>query len=299
MATRSVERGLHGHHDALVLLVVNERAGRPAERLAAHGRTDHLDREVGRALERRTAAQLDDLGTALCHVLLHLLPLLDGELRRTDNLAQRLAGNLHGAAEHGHLLAVAAIGGATRDLVLHHAELLGQRTLQTRRVERRERRHLRRFQTGVEQRHQTRQVGRVEDNHHVLHIGAIGLDVLTQLLCDLAVAFEQILARHAGLARCAARRDDILRVGESLLHVGRRRDVHAVETALAHLLGHTLRRKDVVQAEIGGQTHHQGGLRHVRADHAGSADDRQFFVCQKSHSYNIIVSELTVIAPQK
>ena len=122
----------------------------------------------------------------------------------------------------------------------------------------------------------------------MLHIGAIGLDVLTQLLCDLAVAFEQILARHAGLARCAARRDDILRVGESLLHV-----------ALAHLLGHTLRRKDVVQAEIGGQTHHQGGLRHVRADHAGSADDRQFFVCQKSHSYNIIVSELTVIAPQK
>ena len=105
------------------------------------------------------------------------------------------------AAEDGHLLAVAAVGGTTGNLILHHTELLGQSRLQTGGVQTSQRSHLTGLQTRVEQRHQTSQVSRIEDDHHVLYVRTELLDVLTQLLGNLAVACQQVLTGHTGLTR--------------------------------------------------------------------------------------------------
>ena len=123
---------------------------------------------------------------------------------------------------------MATIGSATSDLILHHTELLGQCALQTGRVETCEGSYLSWFQTRVEQGYQTSKVGRVEDDYHVLYIGAELLDVLAKLL---------------GIS-CS-------------------NDVHIVETTLAHLLCNTLWRENVVKTNLSCQTHHQSGLSHV------------------------------------
>ena len=113
----------------------------------------------------------------------------------------------------------------------------------------------------------------------MLHVGAVVLDVLAQTLCNLAVALEQILTGHTGLAGSATARDDIFSTGECFLSIGGGSDVHVIETALAHFLGHALGREYVIQADVGSQAHREGGLNHVGSDHAGSTDDDQFVVC--------------------
>ena len=120
------------------------------ERLTAHGSADHLNREVRGALERRTSAKLDNLGTALGHVGLHLLPFSLGEFCSADNIGQLTAGNLNVASEYCHLLTMTAIGGATGDFILHHIELLGQCALQTGRVKTGESCNLSGFQSRIE-----------------------------------------------------------------------------------------------------------------------------------------------------
>ena len=103
----------------------------------------------------------------------------------------------------------------------------------------------------------------VEDNHHVLHVGAEFLDVLAELLGYLAVTGEQVFAGHTGLAGSATRRDDILGVGEGFLGVGGGCDLYVAETTLAHLLSHTFGREHVVKTDVIGKAHHQGALHHV------------------------------------
>ena len=125
VGTRNVEGGLHGHHDVVVFVSLHIGSDGEAERFAAHSRTNHLNREIRRTLETGTATQLDDGGTTLGDVLLHLLPLLSGELRCTNDVDELATGNLYVRAEHSHLLAVTTIGGAALDLALLHTELLG------------------------------------------------------------------------------------------------------------------------------------------------------------------------------
>ena len=270
-------------------VVVYEHAGRVAERPAAHRRSDHADRQVGRALERRTSAQVDDVLAALDHPLLQVVPVAFGHLA-ADQLRQGASGNERRRSEDRHLLAVAAVGTAVTDLVGRNPEIFGQFAPQARGVQRREGRKLRRADTRIDERHQPRNVDRVEDHHDVFHIGAVSLDVLAELCGDLGIALEQVFARHAGLAGRAARRNDIGRSRERLLDIARPGDVHPFERTVVKLLGHALERRSIgiVKADVGRKAHHQRRLRHVRADHAGRAHDRELVVCQKFHNRNIL-----------
>ena len=106
------------------------------------------------------------------------------------------------ATEYGHLLAVATIGSTTGNLVLHYTELLSQCALQTGGVQTSEGSHLTRLQTRVQQCYQTSQVSGVEDDDDVLHVWAVLLDVLAQLLGNLTVASQQVLTGHTSLTGC-------------------------------------------------------------------------------------------------
>ena len=95
---------------------------------------------------------------------------------------------------------MATIGSATGNLALHHVELLGKSALQAGRIKTSESGHLAGLQSTGKQSHKTSKVGRVEDDYHVLAVGAIALDVLAKAACNLAVALEQVLASHTSLA---------------------------------------------------------------------------------------------------
>ena len=95
-------------------------------------------------------------------------------------------------------------GGATGNLALHDTELLGQCALQTGGVQTCQCGYLTRLQTGIEQGDQTSEVGGVEDDDDVLNVGAVLLDVLTQLLGNLTVACQQVLTGHASLTGSTA-----------------------------------------------------------------------------------------------
>ena len=130
-----VERGLHRHHDVPELGSVHVAAGRPAESIATHGGTDHLYGCVCRTLERRTATQLDDVGTTLGDTYLQIGPRFIGQLVGTDQVGQRCTIHLCSRGKYGHLLAMAAIGAGTGHLALIHTEMFCQLALQTGAVE--------------------------------------------------------------------------------------------------------------------------------------------------------------------
>ena len=108
------------------------------------------------------------------------------------------------AAEHSHLLAVSTVCSTTGNFVLHYIELLCKCALQTCGVKACKSGNLAWFQTRVEQSYKTCKVGRVEDDNHMLYIWAILLDVLSQVLCNLTVASEQVFACHTSLTWSAA-----------------------------------------------------------------------------------------------
>ena len=132
----------------------------------------------------------------------------------------------------------------------------------------------------MEKDHETGQVGRVEDHDDVLDIGAILLDILAEILGDLAVALEEVLTGHAFLAGCTTGRDDVLGVLESLGGIGRPGDVGTFESAVRHLGDNATQTGliHIIQAHVGGETQHQRGLGHVGADHTSGTDNDQFFV---------------------
>ena len=269
----------------LELVVVDEYAGGIGERLAAHRRRDHRDRDIGRTLERRTAAQVDDVLAALDHPLLQIGPVALGHFF-ADQLRKGPSGDERRRGEDRHLLAVAAVGAAVADFVGRNLEILGQLRTQARAAQRGKGRKLRGTDARIDQRYQSRDVGGIENHDHMLHTGAVGLDVLAQLRGDLGIAFQQVFARHARLARRAARRNDIRSVRKSLLDIARPSDVHPFERAVIKLLGHAFERGSVrvIQADVRRKAHHQRRLGHVRADHTGRAHDREFVVCQKFHN---------------
>src|SRR2546421_5900870 len=101
------------------------------------------------------------------------------------------------ALEARHFPPVTAIGAAARDLLLHDAEVLSEPCLKPRTVERGESADSARRQTGVDQRREPRDIRWVEDDGHKCGVRAVLPDLLAQTFRDLAVALEQILARHA------------------------------------------------------------------------------------------------------
>ena len=70
--------GLHSHHDVGESVVVDICSYRPAECSATHGCCNHLYREVGRALERTAAAEVDDVLATLNDAYLKFFPVLTG-----------------------------------------------------------------------------------------------------------------------------------------------------------------------------------------------------------------------------
>ena len=108
--------GLHRHQDVFEFVVVDEYAGGIGERLAAHRSRDHRDRDISRTLERRTAAQVDDVLAALNHPLLQVGPVALGHLF-ADQLRKGPSGDERRRGEDRHLLAVAAVGAAVADFV--------------------------------------------------------------------------------------------------------------------------------------------------------------------------------------
>ena len=165
---------------------------------------------------------------------------------------------------------MSSVGGASSHLALHHAEFLGERALQTSGVESCECSHLSWFESRIEESYETSEVSRVKDDDHVLHVRAVGLDVLTQFLSDFAVASEEVLTSHTFLTRCTTRRDDVFCILECLCHVGGSHDVDIAETALSHFLSHSFRREHIIEADVASKSHHEGSLYHIGADHTSS-----------------------------
>ncbi len=115
-----VDGRLHRHHNMVILSIVD-----------THGCGNHLDREVGRALERRAAAQVDDVLAPLHDALADFLPGLLGECLGAYQLRQRLSGHGGGRGEDRHLLAMSAISAGVLDLVGGDVEIFGQLGAQT------------------------------------------------------------------------------------------------------------------------------------------------------------------------
>ena len=210
-------------------------------------------------------------------MVLDLLPAL---LRET-HLREGLAVDLHLGSEDSHLLAVATIGVSTRDLVLLHAKLEGESLLQTRRVESSERSQLVGLQARVDESGEGSHVGRVEDDDHVLHLGAILLDVVAEVGSDLAVALEQVLAGHTVLAGSTTRGDDVLSTREGLFSINGVGDVGTLESTLLNLIEYAMNARliDIVEANVRSEAEHQNALYHVRTNHTACADDNELVIC--------------------
>ena len=136
--------------------------------------------------------------------------------------------------ENGQGLAVTAVGVGAGDLPLRNTELLRQGFLQTGAVEGGEGGQLLGLQAGVDEGGQGRDVGRIEDHDDVLAVGAVFLDVVTELGGDLAVALEEVLTGHALLARRTAGGEDILRILEGDGGIRSPGNVDAREGAMVH-----------------------------------------------------------------
>jgi hypothetical protein len=185
-----------------------------------------------------------------------------------------------------HLLAVAAVRAAARDLVLLDLEVERELGLEARRVERGERRELARSEARVEERREARDVRGVEDDDPELEVGRVLLDVLPEALRDLAVPLEQVLARHALLAGEAARGDQILRALEALPGVRRPLDRRAFERAVEDLLRGALEAllEGVVHRDVTRDPRREELLDHVGADRARGAEDRDLRVREVVHA---------------
>ena len=180
---------------------------------------------------------------------------------------------------------MSAVGVGAGHLALLYAEVGCKLGLETGGIEGCKGGHLRRLEAGVEEDHQTGKVGRVEDDNDMLDIGAVLLDILSEVLGNLAVPLEKVFTGHAGLAGSSSGGDDIFCILEGDCRVGGPGDVCSGEGAVVHLGDHSLESGlvDVIQAKIRCKLEHHGCLCHVGTDHAGSSDDGQFVICQKSH----------------
>ena len=205
----------------------------------------------------------------------------------SQRIGTRASGMLRGATQIRRNLPpfFRANGAAAGDFAALHSKVFGEFAAQTSGVKCGECGHLRRFQPGVEQSDESGEVCGVEDDDHVLHVGAVLFDVLTQVLCDFAVSGEQVFACHACLAGRTAGGDDVFCIFESLSHVSGGGEVHTVIAAVEHFFHHAFHARsiDVIEAHIRGELHGESGLYHRGTDGAAGTYDNQFVFCKKSH----------------
>lgn len=123
-------------------------------------------------------------------------------------------------------------------------------------------------------------IRRVEDNDNVLHIRAILLDEVAELSCNLTVSLEKVFAGHSLFAWSATGRDDVLCILESNLRIYCPGNVCTRERAMIHFFSHTVdtRLKDIIEADVWGESEHKCCLCHIGTDHSACTDDEQFFV---------------------
>ena len=158
-----------------------------------------------------------------------------------------------------------AVGACTDDFALSYTEVLSQLALQTRRVKSCERGDLLGTETRVDQRHETRDVSRVEDDDDVTDIGAVSLDVLTELSGDLGVTLEKVFASHTVLTGSTTRGYDVLSASECLLDIRGEGQVEPFEATVADLFGYPFEAsgEGVIETDVGGERHHGCSLGHV------------------------------------
>lgn len=83
-----------------------------------------------------------------------------------------------------------SIGTAILDFIGYRMEIFCQLALQTRTIERRKRGYLRWFQTRIKLYDQPRNVGRIENDDHMFHIGTIAAYILTESSGNFGISFQ-------------------------------------------------------------------------------------------------------------
>ena len=280
MDTGLIHEGRHGHEDVAVLVGVHIGTGRPGELLTTlHRGLDGLDGEEGRALDGAAAAELDDFRTTLDGFLLDGGDALLGQAHAGDRSAAD--GGLGHEDRHG--LAVTAVGEGVLNVGLTDTELLGQVGLETGGVEGGEGRNAAGTEAGVDEDGERGDIGRVEDDHHVLHLRAVLADVVTEVGGDFAVALQQVFTGHTLFTRSTAGGDDVLGAGEGFLRVGGGDVTHPGEGAVLHFEKDAVVTGliDVVQTHIRGEAQHCGNHGHVGTNHTAGTYYQEFFIRDK------------------
>ena len=167
------------------------------------------------------------------------------------------------------------------NLALLHTEFLCEGLLQTGAIEGCKAGELVGLEAGVDESGKGGDVGGVEDDHDVLHVRAILLDVVAEFSCDLAVALEEILAGHTLLTGSAAGRNNVFSIFECHGGIDGGGNVGTLESAVVDLCKNTLEAGliDIVKTYVRSETEHECGLGHVGANHSTCSYNDQLFVC--------------------
>src|SRR5574344_204404 len=145
----------------------------------------------------------------------------------------------------------------------------------------------------MKENNQTSKIGRVEDHNDVFNLRAIFLDILSEIFCNLAIAFEKILTSHTLFTRSSTRRNDEFSILESNCWISGVGNFGTLESAVIDFSGNALKTRliYIIQAKIRSELEQQSCLSHVRTDHSGSAYDGQFLICQKFHIEKLFKSK--------
>ena len=174
----------------------------------------HLDGGRGRRVEGRTGLQQpDDLSTAVTSTLHDLGNLLFGRPAHLDKVRHRDTGHRRIAHKRHHCVAMAAKnkGG---DILDRNLELFSEKIAETGRIQ--NARHADdagRRQAGRLLQHTDHDVERIGDADHK-GIWAVVADAGANLLHDLGVDANQVVAAHAGLAGDTGGDDDNIAAGK-------------------------------------------------------------------------------------
>ena len=123
-------RSFHCHHDMVEFAIGNIRSGGPAERLSAHSGSNHFNGKISRTLERRTAAQVDDMLSTLDDTYFQRFPFGQRKAASTDEIGQRFSFYFGGRCKYSHLFSMAAIRAAILNVGSGNVEVFHQLVLQ-------------------------------------------------------------------------------------------------------------------------------------------------------------------------
>ena len=238
--------------------------------LVQEDRFDHLDDRRSRRIPRARAHELRNLGAPVRRARHDRV-----DCRLVHQVGDRDAGDSRVTRQRHHRVAVAAEDEGM-DVVDRHVELFRDERPHARRVQRA--RHAddalaRKLRQLVDRlRHRVERIADGDDDA----VGRVLYDLLGDLLHDLVVHVQQIVAAHARLARHPRRDDDDVRVGALGVIAGAehagigspdRARLEHVERDAGRLLIRDIDHHDVGELLVG------DAARHGRADVSGAADD--------------------------